>query len=82
MEISFDIDEELLCEFDRAARSNNITRNTAVRGAITTWVSQARRDATLRELFDAEFDPEARGEDRLGLEKPTSSDSQKVPGYP
>ncbi len=59
MEISIDIDEELLCEFDRAARANNITRSTAVRGAITAWVSQARRDATLRELFDADFDSES-----------------------
>jgi metal-responsive CopG/Arc/MetJ family transcriptional regulator len=56
MEISVDIDEELLCEFDLAARANNITRSIAVRGAIAAWVSQARRDATLRELFDAEFD--------------------------
>jgi hypothetical protein len=57
MEISFDIDEELLCEFHQAARANNITKNVAVRGAITAWVSQARRDATLGELFDVEFDP-------------------------
>ncbi len=56
MEISIDIDEELLREFDRAARANDITRSTAVRGAISAWVSQARRDATLRELFDPEFD--------------------------
>jgi metal-responsive CopG/Arc/MetJ family transcriptional regulator len=59
MEITIDIDEELLCEFDGAARANNITRATAVRGAITAWVSQARRDATLRELFDPEFSPES-----------------------
>jgi metal-responsive CopG/Arc/MetJ family transcriptional regulator len=59
MEISVDIDEELLCEFDRAVQTNNITRNTAVRGAITAWVSQARREAALRELFDAEPDPES-----------------------
>jgi len=58
MEIHADIDEELLCEFDRAARSINVTRSTALRGAIAAWVSEARRDATLRELFDAEFDPE------------------------
>jgi metal-responsive CopG/Arc/MetJ family transcriptional regulator len=59
MEISIDIDEELLCEFDGVAQANNITRNTAVRGAITAWVSQARRDATLCELFDSEFNPES-----------------------
>ena len=59
MEISIDIDEELLCEFDGAARANNITRNTAVRGAITVWVSQARRDATVRELFESEFNAES-----------------------
>ena len=58
MEIRVDIDEELLCEFDLAARSINVTRNTAVRGAIAAWVSQARRDTTLRELFEVEFDPE------------------------
>ncbi len=56
MEISIDIDEELLCEFDQAAREGNITRGAAVRGAIVAWVSQARRDATIRELFDAESD--------------------------
>lgn len=54
MEISIDIDDELLSEFDGAARANNVSRNTAVRGAITAWVSQARRDATLFELFDSE----------------------------
>lgn len=59
MEISVDIDQEVLNEFDRAARANNITRNTAVRGAMTAWLSQARRDATLRELFDTESDPES-----------------------
>ena len=56
MEITIDIDEELLCEFDGAARANNLTRATAVR---TAWVSQARRDATLRELFDSEFSSES-----------------------
>jgi hypothetical protein len=58
MELNVDIDEELLREFDRAVRVHNITRDTAVRGAITAWLSQARRDAALRELFDTEFDPE------------------------
>jgi len=57
MEVCVDIDEESLCEFDRAARANNITRNIAVRGAITAWLSQARRDAALRELFGVGFDP-------------------------
>ena len=58
MEISVDIDADLLCEFDGAAQANNTTRNTAVREAIKAWVSQARRDATLRELFDSEPNPE------------------------
>jgi hypothetical protein len=31
MEVSVDIDAELLGQFDQAARSHNITRNTAVR---------------------------------------------------
>jgi hypothetical protein len=52
MEVCVDIDEELLCEFDRAAQAQNITRNTAVLGAIAAWLSQARRDAALSELFD------------------------------
>lgn len=56
MEIHVDIDEELLRDFDRAARAHSITRNVAVRGAIIAWLSQARRDAALRELFDTEID--------------------------
>jgi hypothetical protein len=52
MEVCVDIDEELLWEFDRAAQAHNITRNAAARGAITAWLSQARRDAALSELFD------------------------------
>jgi hypothetical protein len=55
MEVYVDIDEELLREFDGVVRVHNITRNIAVRGAITAWRHQARRDAALRELFDAEF---------------------------
>jgi len=61
MEVCVDIDEELLSEFDRAAQAQNITRNTAARGAIAAWLSQARRDAVLSELFDARHsDAEAR----------------------
>lgn len=56
MDAQVDIDEELLREFDQAAQSQSITRNDAVRGAIATWLSQARRDAALRELFDSELD--------------------------
>jgi hypothetical protein len=52
MEVCVDIDEELLCEFDRAAQAQNITRNTAARGAIAAWLSQARRVAALSKLFD------------------------------
>jgi hypothetical protein len=52
MEVCVDIDEELLCEFDRVALSHNITRNAAARGAIAAWLSQTRRDAALGELFD------------------------------
>lgn len=52
MEICVDIDEELPCGFDWARRAHDITRNTAVRGAITAWLSEARRGAALRELFD------------------------------
>ena len=58
MEVHVDIDEALLREFDRTVRAQHITRSAAVRGAITAWLSQARRDAALRELFDAETDPE------------------------
>ena len=57
MDVRVDIDKELLREFDQAARSLSSTRNVAVRGAITAWLSQARRDVALRELFDTEFDP-------------------------
>jgi len=52
MEVCVDIDNELLCEFDRAAQARNITRNAAARGAIAAWLSQARRDAALSGLFD------------------------------
>ena len=52
MEVCVDIDDELLCEFDRAAQAQNITRNTAARVAIAASLSQARRDAALSELFD------------------------------
>jgi metal-responsive CopG/Arc/MetJ family transcriptional regulator len=64
MDVHVEIDEELLREFDQAARTYRITRNVAVRGAITAWLSQARRDAALRELFDAEYDPEPCGKNR------------------
>ncbi len=56
MDVRVEIDEELLREFDQAARAQSITRNVAVRGAIAAWLSQARRDAALRELFSTELD--------------------------
>jgi hypothetical protein len=52
MEVYVDIDEELLRKFDGAVRVHNMTRNTAARGVIAAWLSQARRDAALSELFD------------------------------
>lgn len=61
MYINVDIDEELLRKFDQAARAHGITRNVAVRGAITAWLSQECRNAALRELFDAEIDPGSSG---------------------
>ena len=60
MDISVDIDEELLREFDQSARAQRISRDVAVRGAITAWLSQARRDAALRELFEAEVESHSR----------------------
>jgi metal-responsive CopG/Arc/MetJ family transcriptional regulator len=63
MEICVDIDEKLLCEFDRTARARDITRNTAVREAFTAWLSQARRDTAVRELFDMGSDAELSGGD-------------------
>jgi hypothetical protein len=52
MEVYVDIDEELLREFDGAVLVHNMTRNSAVRGAITAWLSHGRRDAALSELLD------------------------------
>ena len=63
MDLRVDIDEELLREFDQSARAQRISRDIAVREAISAWLSQARRDAALRDLFGAEVDAE-RGEDR------------------
>jgi pimeloyl-ACP methyl ester carboxylesterase len=60
-DVQVDIDEELLREFDQAAQSQSITRNDAVRGALATWLSQARRDAALRELFDSELEADSLG---------------------
>lgn len=62
MYLRINIDEELLREFDQSARAQRITRDVAVRGAITAWLSQTRRDAALRELFEAEIDAESCGE--------------------
>jgi len=62
MNLLVDIDEELLCQFDQSVRAQRITRDVAVRGAITAWLSQARRDAAIRELFEAENDEESCGE--------------------
>ena len=63
MDLRVDIDEELLREFDQSVRAQRISMDVAVRGAITAWLSQARRDAALRELFGAEVEAE-RGEDQ------------------
>jgi hypothetical protein len=63
MDLHVDIEEDLLRAFDRAALAHNITRNIAIRGAITAWLSQARRDAALRVLFDTEFHSGSRGGD-------------------
>ena len=57
MKIYVDIDEESLREFDQAARAHSITRSTAVREAITAWLSQTRRDAVILEMFDVEVGP-------------------------
>lgn len=73
MEVCVDIDEELLREFDRAVRVHNTTGNTAVRAAITAWLSQARRDAALHELFEIECDPEPPGADRSTSESSAPS---------
>ena len=62
MDLRVDIDEELLREFDQSARAQRISRDIAVRGAITAWLSQARRDAALRELFEEEADAERGGD--------------------
>ena len=61
MDLRIDIDEELLREFEQSARAQRITRDAAVRGAITTWLSQARREAALRELFEEDVDAESHG---------------------
>jgi hypothetical protein len=77
MEICVDIDEELLCEFDRVARDHDITRSIAVRQAITAWLSQARRDMALRELFDMGSDAESSGGDRS--EKSSAPPKKRYP---
>jgi len=66
MDVCVDIDEELLREFDQAARANRITRDVAVRGAMAAWLYQARRDVALRELFDEDFDLASCGAARFG----------------
>ena len=73
MEIYVDIEEDLLCELDQAARILNITRNMAIRDAVTAWLSQARRDAAIRELFEAEF--ESSGADQSCQRSPPSPGS-------
>lgn len=76
MEICVDMDEELLCEFDRAARARDITRNTAVREAIMAWLSQARRDTALRELFDMGSNAESSGGDQSVSERHPTSEAR------
>ena len=61
MEVYVDIDEESLRVFDGAVLVHNMTRNSAVRGAIKAWFSQARGDAALSELFDMASSGEAPG---------------------
>ncbi len=57
MEICVDIDDELLGELDHAAHNQHITREVAFQGAVSAWLSQARRDAALRMLFEPEYGP-------------------------
>ena len=58
MEPSVETDKDLLEAIDRAARSQNITRDEAINEALTSWVAQARRNAVIHELFEVEFDSE------------------------
>jgi hypothetical protein len=73
MKFNIDIDEGILCELDQAAQAHNITRNTAVRGAITAWLSQARRDAALLAMFETESDSASTEEDRSSSEQSSES---------
>ena len=56
MEIQVKIDEDVLIEFDQAAGLRNLTRNAAVREAFSMWLSQARRDQVIFDLYDDESD--------------------------
>jgi metal-responsive CopG/Arc/MetJ family transcriptional regulator len=56
MELNVETDEDLLDAIDRAARFQGITRDEAIKEALTAWVAQARRNAVIQELFEVEFD--------------------------
>jgi hypothetical protein len=56
MEANVEIDEDLLDVLDRAVRFQGVTRDEAIKEALTAWVAQARRNAVIRELFEVEFD--------------------------
>ena len=56
MEANVEIDEDLLDALDRAVRVQGVTRDEAIKEALTAWVAQARRDAVIRELFEVELD--------------------------
>ena len=52
MEVHFDIDDGLLRELGRTAREKRIPTDAAFRVAVADWISQARREATVRKLFE------------------------------
>jgi predicted transcriptional regulator len=54
MEVHFDIDDELLSKLTTVAREHDIPRDAAFRIALADWISQARREATVRELFEVQ----------------------------
>ena len=56
MEANVEIDEDLLDALDRAVRVQGVSRDEAIKEALTVWVAQARRDAVIRELFEVELD--------------------------
>jgi Ribbon-helix-helix protein, copG family len=56
MEVNVEIDEDLLVALDRAVRLQGVTRDEAIKEALTVWVAQTRRNAVIRELFEEELD--------------------------